>query len=105
MKHALLCVLFAVNAIAPAKKALVDELLKMMAAPADAAAAYDQSMTEQQLRDTIAFFKTDSGKSFLKAFAGPAKPVDDAEERAKVQRTKADMRLLATAAEAYDVDE
>lgn len=78
---------------------------------------YDRTMTEQQLRDTIAFFKSDAGKSYAALQVALAtegtqrtagvvtEELQAAIERSKTKRTMADIRTLAIASEAYSVDE
>src|SRR6266849_1173301 len=77
---------------------------------------YDRYFTEKQLRDLVAFFKSDTGQRYVTVarelsqqsqqqirFA-VAEDLQSALEKSKAVRTRSDMRTLATATEAFGAD-
>lgn len=80
-------------------------------------AIYDKTFTEAELRQLIAFFKTDLGRKYANlnlqigtegrgAIAGKtASALSESLHLSKVKRTMADMRSIGTASEAYATDE
>jgi len=71
-----------------------------------------EHLTERQLRELIAFFKTDAGRAYCDAVAALTKErlprfaaeLDKPTPESAAKRTMADMRSLATASEAYATD-
>src|ERR1041385_1722003 len=70
-----------------------------------------EHLTERQLRELIAFFKTSSGRAYCDAVGALeerlprlAAELDKPTPASAVKRTMADMRSLATASEAYGTD-
>ena len=71
-----------------------------------------EHLTERQLRELIAFFKTDAGRAYCNAVAALTKErlprfaaeLDKPTPESAAKRTMADMRSLATASEAYATD-
>ena len=77
---------------------------------------YDHYFTEKQLRDLVAFFKSETGQRYVAVSrelsqqsrqqirSVVAADLQSALERSKAARTRADMRTIATATEAYATD-
>jgi len=71
-----------------------------------------EHLTERQLRELIAFFKTNAGRAYCDAVGALTKErlprlaaeLDKPTPKSAVKRTMADMRTLATASEAYGTD-
>jgi len=100
-------------AISPAKKELIDSLLTLTHASdhtPHVVEVYDRSMTTDQLRAAIAFFNSEPGKHYLATQseltnpAAPAISISELDEQS-LRRTRADLRALGTAVEAYATDE
>jgi hypothetical protein len=104
------------------KRALIEEMLRF--ANADSTAAeiaelpagqiemFDRHLSEKQLQEIIAFYKSDTGRSYMEAQKEilaevrkkMAATLEQAIERSKLKRTMADMRTLAVAIEARATD-
>ena len=77
---------------------------------------YDRYFTEKQLRDLVAFFKSDTGQRYVTVArelsqqsrqqirSAVAEDLQSALEKSKAVRTRSDMRTLATATEAFAAD-
>jgi uncharacterized protein DUF2059/type II secretion system (T2SS) protein G len=100
--------------IPPAKQALIRELLQTTRASDRASDVnlYDRYLTEKQLRELVAFFKSETGQRYLavsrelsqQSRQQIAADLQIALEKSKAARTRADMRMVAVATEAYATD-
>jgi hypothetical protein len=100
--------------IPPAKQALIRELLQATRASDRASDVdlYDRHFTEKQLRELVAFFKSDTGQRYLavsrelsqQSRQQIAVDLQVALEKSKAARTRADMRSVAVATETYATD-
>jgi hypothetical protein len=105
---------FAAFAASVSKSAAIHQLLKLIESdsadesPDSHFAAFDRTMTEAQVSESVTFLTSPTGRQLLAAMremsAAQIAQLNEAIARSKMRRTLADVRTLATALEALATD-